>query len=86
MSLLLLTVVVGLVVGSVLSQLIGGLLPESTPKTFLLASYSPSFGFSGDAVLIDLYVIKLKLGLQFTFNVIGLIGLAFSIYLFRWYK
>lgn len=79
-------VLVGLIIGSVLGQVIGNLLPESTPKAFLISSYSPSFGFGDQAFLIDLYVIKIKMGLQFTFNIIGLIGVAISVYIFRWYK
>jgi len=73
---LVLVVVVGLIIGSVLGQVVGNLLPDSTPRTFLLGSYSPSFGFDNDTFLIDLYVI----------NIMGLIGLAISVYLFRWYK
>ncbi|OGJ93721.1 MAG: hypothetical protein A2487_06540 [Candidatus Raymondbacteria bacterium RifOxyC12_full_50_8] len=83
---LVLVVVVGLIIGSVLGQVVGNLLPDSTPRTFLLGSYSPSFGFDNDTFLIDLYVIKIKMGLKFTFNIMGLIGLAISVYLFRWYK
>jgi hypothetical protein len=86
LSVLILVVVIGLVFGSVLGQVIGNLLPESTPKAFLLSSYSPSFGFADHAFLIDLYMIKIKLGIQFTFNIIGLIGIAISVYMFRWYK
>jgi len=86
LGLLVLVVFVGLVIGSVLGQLVGAFLPESTPKAFLLGSYSPSFGFDDDAMLINLYVIKLKLGLQFTFNIMGLIGLAIAVYMFRWYR
>jgi hypothetical protein len=86
LSVLIFVVFVGLIVGSVLGQVIGNILPESTPKAFLLSSYSPSFGFGDQAFLIDLYVIKIKLGLQFTFNIIGLIGVAISVYMFRWYK
>ena len=86
LGVLILVVVIGLIIGSVLGQAIGSLLPESTPKTFLLGSYCPSFGFDQGPLLIDLYVIKFKLGLKFTFNIIGLIGLAISVYIFRWYK
>ena len=75
-----------MIIGAVLGQLIGSFLPESTPKTFLIGSYSPSFGFDNNGFLIDLYVIKIKLGIQFTFNIISLIGMAISVYLFRWYK
>lgn len=86
LGVLIFVVFVGLIIGSVLGQIVGGLLPESTPKDFLLGSYSPSFGFGDQGFLIDLYVIKIKLGLQFTFNIIGLIGMSISVYIFRWYK
>lgn len=87
LSTLVFIVIIGMIIGSVLGQAIGGLLPESTPKSFLLGSYSPNFGFdSAGPFLIDLYVIKIKMGLQFTFNIISLIGMALSVYLFRWYK
>ncbi|OGS36060.1 MAG: hypothetical protein A2293_06005 [Elusimicrobia bacterium RIFOXYB2_FULL_49_7] len=87
LSWLVFVVLLGMVLGAILGQAIGGLLPDSTPKSFLLGSYSPSFGFSDSGpFLIDLCVIRLKLGLQFTFNIISLVGMAVSIYFFRWYK
>jgi hypothetical protein len=87
LSTLVFVVIIGMIIGAVLGQAIGNLLPESTPKSFLLGSYAPSFGFSESGpFLIDLYVIKIKMGLQFTFNIISLVGMALSVYLFRWYK
>jgi hypothetical protein len=86
LGLLIFVVILGMIIGSVLGQIIGDILPESTPKTFLTGSYSPSFGFQNGALLLDLYVIKIKLGAQFTFNIISLIGMAVAVYLFRWYK
>lgn len=86
LSVLIFITLMGLIIGSILGQIIGDILPESTPKTFLIGSYSPSFGFNGDTLLLDLYVIKIKLGIKFTFNIIGIIGMAISVYIFRWYK
>ena len=84
---LVVVIITGFVVGSILGQALGLLLPESTPKAFLLESYSPSFGFASDGpMIIDLFVIKLKLGVQFTFNIVGVIGVAVASYIFRWYK
>lgn len=86
LSTLILVIVIGMIIGGVLGQLAGNFLPESTSKSFLISSYSPSFGFNDDATLIDLYVIQFKIGLKFTFNIISLIGLLISVWLFKWYR
>jgi len=87
LSVLLVVIITGFVVGSVLGKALGVLLPESTPKAFLLESYSPGFGFLEDGpLIIDLFVIKIKFGIQFTFNIVGVIGVAVASYIFRWYK
>ncbi|MBL8025610.1 MAG: DUF4321 domain-containing protein [Fibrobacteres bacterium] len=87
LSVLLVIIVTGFIVGSILGQALGLLLPESTPKAFLLESYSPSFGFLDNGpLIIDLFVIKIKFGVQFTFNIVGVIGVAVASYIFRWYK
>ncbi len=87
LSVLIVVIITGFIIGSLLGSALGALLPDSTPKSFLLESYSPSFGFLSEGpLLIDLFVVKIKLGVQFTFNVIGIVGVAVAAYIFRWYK
>ena len=52
-----------------------------------MKSFSPSFGFNGDnasPAVLDLYMIKLALGISFKFNVVSIIGMAISIYIMKW--
>ncbi|MFH1762348.1 MAG: DUF4321 domain-containing protein [bacterium] len=86
LSTLIFVVIIGMVIGSVLGEMIGTVLPDGAPKHFFIKAVSFGFGFNEDAILIDLYVIKIKLGIQFTFNVMSLVGLIISSRLFRWYR
>ncbi len=87
LSTLVFVVVIGMVIGAVISQLVGAVMPQGAPRSFFTKNFvNIGFGFGDDAYLLDLFVIKLKLGIQFTFNVLSLVGLIFSVYLFRWYR
>ena len=87
---LVLVVIVGLLIGSYLGILIG-LMPggNNVVKTFFTYNFI-SFGV-GDFVnnktlLIDLAAIKFQLGFQMKVNLLSLVGVGVSLYLFRWYK
>jgi hypothetical protein len=87
LSTLIFVVVVGMVLGAVLHQLIGSILPAGAPKSFFTKNFIDiSFGFGDDALLLDLYMIKIKLGIKFIFNAMSIVGLIISVYLFRWYR
>jgi hypothetical protein len=78
-------VVVGLVAGSLLTQLFG-FLPDSVVKEFFTKSVSFGFGFNPDGLVLDLNALKLKLGVTCEFTFLSLVGIAVAAYLFRWYS
>ena len=82
---LILVAFVGLLIGSFLSQVFG-LLPDSVVKEFFTKSVSFGFGFQPDGVVVDLSAIKFKFGFTCEFTFLSLVGIAISVYMFRWYS
>lgn len=84
---LVLVVVVGILIGSYLSTLIG-LIPggNNVVKTFFTYNFI-SFGFGFPHPLyIDISAVKFQFGFQMKFNLFSVIGIFVSLYFFRWYK
>ena len=84
---LVLIVLLGILVGSYLSLLVG-LIPVGTnvAKTFFTHNFI-SFGAGyPNALCIDLSVIKFQIGFDIKLNLFSIIGVFVSLYLFRWYK
>jgi hypothetical protein len=80
-GLILLAVVLGAIMGSALGQAIGLLLPDGVAKDFFLRSVG--FGFSPTE--INLVILHITLGLSFSLNIIGVIGIILAAYILRWY-
>ena len=83
-SKLLLSVALGLVIGSYLTKIFE-MLPDNVVKQFFTKSVSFGFGFGPDALLLDLTAIKIKLGFTCIFSALSLVGIAIAVYIFRWY-
>jgi hypothetical protein len=84
---LVLVVVIGILIGSYLSMLIG-LIPggSNVVKTFFTYNFI-SFGLGFPHPLyIDISAIKFQFGFQMKFNLFSIIGIFVSLYFFRWYK
>lgn len=81
---LILAVVVGLVLGSFLTQAFT-LLPDNVVKQFFTKSVSFGFGFDPDGVVVDLSALKFKFGFTCQFSFLSLVGIAIGAYIFRWY-
>jgi hypothetical protein len=84
---LVLVVVIGILIGSYLSMLIG-LIPggSNVVKTFFTYNFI-SFGLGFPHPLyIDISAVKFQLGFQMKFNLFSIIGVFVSLYFFRWYK
>jgi hypothetical protein len=89
MSALIITIVMGVVIGSFLNSFVmalpGG---ANVVKTFF--THSINFGIgdfvNNKPVLIDLAAIKFQIGFMIKFSLLSLIGLIVSLYLFRWYR
>lgn len=81
---IILAVVLGLLIGSFLSEAMQ-LLPDSVVKQFFTKSVSFGFGFDPDGAVLDFHAIKFKFGFVCSFTFMSLVGVAISLYLFRWY-
>lgn len=80
-GILILVLFLGAIIGSTLGELIALLLPEGVVKQFFLRSATIGF----DPVSMNLGIISFTFGFKFVLNVIGIVGIAFSAYLLRWY-
>jgi len=79
---LLLWLVCGAVFGSLLGELLGLILPQGVVRQFFLAGVS--IGFS--PFTLNLAVVSITLGLSLTINVVGVLGILFAAYYFRWFR
>ena len=80
----------GAIIGGVLGNLMGWMLPEGVVKDFFLTSFELDIGSSlGDekgVVVIDLKIITLKFGLALSLNFTSVMGLATSYYILRFFR
>ena len=78
----------GAVIGGVLGNLLGWILPEGVVKDFFLTSLTfdigSSLGNEVGVIVIDLSIIVFKLGLAIDFNFTSIIGFATAYYILRY--
>lgn len=79
-GLIIVVVVAGLVVGSLLGEILGHLLPVGRVRDFLIRG--PVIGLTPPATL-DLRLMSLTLGFAFKVNVVGILGVAISVFTLR---
>ena len=76
------TITLGAVLGTLVGELLGFILPEGVVKQFFLLSKTLSVGPG----TLNIIMLQLTLGLSITLNVISLIGIAIAYYLLRWWR
>jgi hypothetical protein len=86
-------IMVGLILGGVLGEVLGHVLGQigvisgggidNPVRNFFVKAFEPSFGIKQSQV-IDLYMIKLRLGLGLKFNVCSILGMIASLYVMKW--
>ena len=80
----------GAVIGGVLGNLLGWILPEGVVKDFFLTSLSFDIGgLAGNetgVIIVDLSIITLKFGLSMNFNFTSVIGLTSAYYILRYFR
>tara|TARA_B100001105_G_C22333268_1_gene417878 strand:+ start:470 stop:739 length:270 start_codon:yes stop_codon:yes gene_type:complete len=76
---------IGMLIGTMISQTISFFLSEGVVKNFFLLSKSIGFGATENN-WIDFGFIRLKLGLFFDISIVSIIGLFVSWYLLRYFK
>ena len=85
MAFIFLVLIIGIVISSILSQLVGGILPEGVVKDFFLTSRSIGWG-TEENNWIDLFVIRFKTGLFIDISVVSLLGMVIAWYYLRYFK
>ena len=76
------TLTLGAIVGTLVGEILGFILPEGVVKQFFLLSKTLSVGPG----TLNIIMLQLTLGLSITLNVISLIGIAIAYYLLRWWR
>ncbi|MCG3118614.1 MAG: hypothetical protein ALAOOOJD_00854 [bacterium] len=70
----------GAMLGTLLGQVIGLLLPDGVAKQFFFLG--PKIGF--DPVTLDLLLFSFTFGVKIKLNALGAIGIGVAVYLLRW--
>jgi hypothetical protein len=78
---LLFMVVLGMVLGTAVGEAIGLILPDGVVKNFFLRSVTASIG----PATLNLVAFTFTLGFSLKVNLMGVLGVVVSSYLFRWY-
>lgn len=77
---IILIIFVGALIGTVLGELIGLVIPDGVVKQFFLKSASASFGPG----TLDIIVLTFTIGFSFKINIIGILGILIAAYALRW--
>ena len=84
-SFIFLILFIGIVTSSILSQLIGGILPEGVVWEFFLTTRSIGWGIQPDN-WVDLFVVRFKTGMFLDISVVSLMGMIIAWYFLRYFK
>ena len=90
-SLIALGLLTGAIIGGVIGNLMGWMLPEGVVKDFFLTSFDLDIGsgFAGNesgVIIIDLKIVTLRFGLALSLNFTSVIGLATAYYILRFFR
>ena len=91
---LIIFILLGLVFGGILGESFGLLLGEilgeissagvnNPVSSFFTKSWNLDMGINNGGV-IDLYMIKIRLGISFKFNILSIIGVIISLHVMKW--
>ena len=74
--------VLGAILGTLVGEILGFVLPEGVVKQFFLLSKTISIGPG----TVDLIMFRFTFGFSITLNVISLIGIGVAYYILRWWR
>lgn len=77
----LLAVIVGLLVGALVTELLGFVLPTGVVRTFFMKEVS--FGLKPTTV--DLALFEFTFGFGLRFNFVALVAIGLTVYYFKWW-
>ena len=89
-------IILGLIIGGVFGEVLGLVLGQigvltggemNNPiRNFFVAAIEYSVGIKEGGILIDLYMIKFRLGFGIKLNLCSVAGLLLSLYVMKWSK
>ena len=79
---LVLWLVCGVFIGSLFGELLGLILPEGVVQAFFLTKTDIGL----EPITLNLAVMSFTIGFTLKINVIGVLGMLFAAYYFRWFK
>ncbi len=82
LKILVLYIILGAVIGSLIGEFAGWLLPDGVVKDFFIRSVTPGF----NPVTLNLVAFSITLGLTMKLNISALFGVIIAIYVLRWYR
>lgn len=77
-----LVLLLGAIIGTALGEIIALILPAGVVEQFFLRSAKVGF----NPVSLNLGVFTITFGLTLKLNIIGIIGIAVTAYILRWYR
>ena len=78
-------ILLGCVIGTALSMLIGYVIPEGVVRDFFILSQSFGFGASENN-WVNLGPLRFKLGFFFDVSILSIVGILISWYILRYFK
>jgi len=78
-----LTLLLGVLIGAICSELIGLFLPEQSVAHQLFVRY---VDFGPEVTRLDLVVLELTVGFKIRFNLMSLVGVFIASQILRWYR
>jgi len=85
-KIIVLMLLTGAIIGSVLGDVAGALLPAGVVRDFFLLAFDSSNYGLREPFVLDFRVFSITLGLSLHVNVMGLIGMGVAYYLLRYYR
>ena len=85
LSYVLFILIIGMLLGTILSIFIGAILPEGTVKDFFLLTQSFGWG-ANENNWVELGFMRFKTGLYFELSALSIIGFLISWYFLRYFK
>ena len=82
---IIIVILLGCILGTALSLLIGTIIPDGVVKDFFILSKSLGFGQSPNN-WINLGPLRLKIGFFFDVSIVSLLGVFISWYILRYFK
>ena len=75
----------GVVMGTILSQFLGAVLPDGVVKDFFLMSKSIGWGMQPNN-WVDLFIFRFKTGFFVDISVVSILGMAIAWYFLRYFR